>query len=88
MCQDAFSGCTAPRKEDVHMMKQLMLYPFLWLLGLSMLFLVERVMGHSIGDTIVAFYSNFPSASIEEMIVMILLACAPIAAPFFSLVSK
>ncbi|MBY9082258.1 hypothetical protein KIH86_19415 [Paenibacillus sp. HN-1] len=70
------------------MMKQLILYPFLWLIGLSMLFLVDRVIGLSIGDTVVAFRSYFTSSSIEETIAVILLGCAPIAVPFFSLVSK
>ncbi|WP_223110617.1 hypothetical protein [Paenibacillus sinensis] len=69
-------------------MKQLILYPFLWLIGLSMLFLVDRVIGLSIGDTVVAFRSYFTSSSIEETIAVILLGCAPIAVPFFSLVSK
>ncbi|AIQ63794.1 hypothetical protein PSTEL_12545 [Paenibacillus stellifer] len=70
------------------MMKQLMLYPFLWMLGLSILFLIDRAMGQSIGDTIVAFRSYLTSSSIEETIAVIVLACAPIAVPFFSLVSK
>ncbi|MNN33552.1 hypothetical protein D3C81_1473140 [compost metagenome] len=70
------------------MMKQLMLYPFLWLLGLFMLFLIDRAMGQSFGETIVAFRSFFRTASIDETVAIILLICVPIAAPFFSLVRK
>lgn len=70
------------------MLKQLALYLVLWVLGLSILFFVDRISGQSLGETILAFRSIFSSAGIIEAITMIVFACVPIAAAFFSPVIK